>query len=110
MTGGVTFTVTGLPDGTHGLVVTPAVGYASATPVRSTFTVTNGASAVVAAAGVESLSGSVLSVGHGMTGNVQTYTFTPTGGGALATVPDQTVRTPSRTSARVVSADFNGDG
>ncbi len=105
-----TFIVAGLPDGTHALIVTPAVGYASAAPIRSTFTVSGGGSAATPAGAVESLAGSTLAVGHGMTGNVQTYTFTPAANGALTTVPGQTTHMPTRSSTRVVAADFNGDG
>jgi hypothetical protein len=110
MTGDGTFVVGGLPDGTHGLVITPEVGYASAAPIRSTITITNGSQAKVAPAGVESLSGSTLAVGHGMTGNVQTYSFTPAPNGALTPVPGRTVHIPSKSAARVVMADFTGNG
>ena len=105
-----TFIVAGLPDGTHALIVTPTVGYASAAPVRSTLTVSGGATTSTPAGAVESMSGSTLAIGHGMTGNVQTYTFAPGPNGSLTTVPVRTTNTPARTSARVVAADFTGDG
>ncbi|HET6575806.1 MAG TPA: SdrD B-like domain-containing protein [Fimbriiglobus sp.] len=105
-----TFISGGLPDGTHALIVTPTVGYASAAPIRSTFTVTGGSTASTPAGAVESMAGSTLAIGHGMTGNVQTFTFAPGPDGSLQTVPGRTTNTPARTSARVVAADFNGDG
>ncbi len=103
------FVVSGLPDGTHTLIVTPPDGY-SATPTRATFTITGGSQAAVAAVGLKSLSGSVLTVGSGSAGAAQTYTFLPAAGGALSTVPGRSVSYPGLTGTRVVTADFNGDG
>jgi hypothetical protein len=104
------FVVSGLPDGTHTLIVTPPDGY-SAGPTRTTFTITDGSQASVQATGLKSLSGSVLTVGSGTAGAAQTYTFLPADGGALTTVAGRSITIPGvNGGTRVVTADFNGDG
>jgi hypothetical protein len=104
------FTVAGLPNGTHFLSVTPPGGHQATTQTWLAFTITDGQAATVNAVGVRSSAGTVLAIGNATAPGSQTFTFTPAGGGALTAVAGKPVVPPGKTGSRVVMADFNGDG
>lgn len=107
------FRITGLPDGTHYITVTPLGGLtASASATRQQFVITNGAATTIpdiAVIGNASGVGNMLSLGSGTT--VKSYNFSKSLDGTLKATEDRTITTPgTTTNTRVVSADFNGDG
>lgn len=108
-TGNGSFLVSGLPDGDHALVINPGGGYAGTGTTRIPFSIANGSQATVQEVGVRGVSGSTLTVG-GQSGNAITYTFSPNTNGTLTATPGRTLGTPTTSGARVVTADFNGDG
>jgi hypothetical protein len=109
-TGDGTFSISGLPDGTHTLIITPPAGYTSAGPTRLPFTINNGTATSTAQVGLRAGLSSTLTIGNGTSGGAQSYTFTPGQGGSLVTVPGRSFSVPNSTGVRVVTADFNGDG
>lgn len=104
------FSIDGLPDGRHILVVTPPGGYAAGTAIRQPFTITAGGTADLTDIAVRTVSSSTLAIGNSGSSTAQVYTFNTGDNGTLTPVQGRTVLPPNRNGARVLSADFNGDG
>lgn len=104
------FTVPGLPDGTHTLVLTPPGGYASAGSTRAGFTIANGSVATIDAMGVQPISGSKVAISNNGGAGTVVYSFAPGPNGTLLPIQDKSVTTTARPGARSVTGDFNGDG
>jgi hypothetical protein len=107
-----TFTVKGIPDGTHTVVLTPPGGYEASTGTRYPVTVTNGGTAEVPAVGYEAAGGATVAVGAGETSGAAVYSFTRGANGTLIATQGQTTTLTGKTGAstRTAAADVNGDG
>ena len=105
------YKVSGVPDGTHTLVITPPGGYKATTPTRLPVTVASGGAVVVADVGYRAAGGSTVAIGNGDQAGATVYTFSTKADGSL-TATQGNVTTPAGKSAstRTVSADVNGDG
>lgn len=104
------FTVAGLPDGTHTLVVVPGGGYAATTATRVTVTISNGGAVAIDPIGLRQSVGGTVALGNGSGPGAVVYTFTTGTDGKLTATTGQTVVPPTRGSSRVLMADVNRDG
>jgi uncharacterized protein (DUF2141 family) len=104
------FTVTGIPDGTHTLVMTPAGGYAGTSPTRTTFTITNGGGVTLDPFGQKQSVGGTVAVGNGSGPGAVVYSFTVDSKGTLVATPGLQLTPPTKGGSRVIQADVNADG
>ncbi|OWK38679.1 SdrD B-like domain-containing protein [Fimbriiglobus ruber] len=105
------FTIAGLSDGTHEIVITPPSGYTATTQTRETFTIKNGSAATITPIGIRIAPGAQVAIGSGTGSGAVVYNFTTdTSGGLTETSGLSVAPTGSATGTRVLMADVNGDG
>jgi hypothetical protein len=105
-----TFSVAGLPDGNHFLVLNTPGGYAPTTATRLPFTITSGSTATLDPIGLKAALSKNLLIGNGSFSGSQAYTFTTNSDGTLKASLGQTINPPGVGGTRTVTGDFNGDG
>jgi len=103
------FTVSGLPNGAHTLIVSPPGGYASSSQ-RIPFSVVDGGSATISGIAVVQAQSNTLVIGNGSIPGAVVYNFAAGAGNTVVPSAGKASPIAGKTAARVLAADFNGDG
>lgn len=104
-----TFTLRGLPDGTHSVILAPPGGLALTKDAAITVRIADGSGTIPDLA-VRRANGSTVAIGDANGGGAVVYSFITTDKGVLIGTPGKAVGGGSKSESRVVLADVTGDG